>query len=122
MPEIILYSDFIFQFPNAVYLEPAPKEDPLQSICREMLQDIMNSLKQSLVKDHIIKRIKPEGALEKTEQAIASLLQDQRKAAEDVVSNMESQVNEIVIDSLKNIFKFKSTNKAINLKLETVGT
>ncbi len=125
LPEIIYYQDFIFDFPRIINLESYDEERSKlkQSICRFMLQDVLNSVDKNLdLKKHITDRLKRgslASILEKpVEDITATIFQSSQQSAEDTVSKMQAKVNEVVMKSLDEIFQFKKTSpKAIELTL-----
>ena len=123
LPEIVYYEDFIFDFPSIINLEAYPNEKYKQKICRDMLQDVLNSVDKNLtLKKHIVNRLKPETLakiLKKTlDDLTPSILKQNKKNAEQTVGKIESAINNRIIESLGTIFKFKNkSDKRIEVTL-----
>jgi predicted ATP-dependent endonuclease of OLD family len=61
IPPIIYYPDFLFEFPNRIYLEDDPSDTKEQLFYRSVLQDVLDSLQNDLtIKQHIVDRSKSD--------------------------------------------------------------
>lgn len=59
MPEILYYPDFLFDFPERIYLEKHNSESEEQEVYRSVLSDVLKSIGVDLsIDEHIVKRIK----------------------------------------------------------------
>lgn len=102
LPPIIYYPNFLFDFPNKIYLEESPTEDPEQKTYRAVFSDIIDTFNEGLnVKDHIIDRLKnpSEGSDE---------------ALESTIERMSVQITKIVFSAWGQLFN--SVGKEIKLK------
>jgi AAA15 family ATPase/GTPase len=101
-PTIIYYPNFLFDFPNRIYLEKSDKEDKEQETYRRVLSDIMDTFNEGLkIEDHIINRlkVKNEGAQE---------------ALESTIERMSKQITDVVFLAWGQMFNSKG--KEIRLK------
>ena len=102
LPPIIYYPNFLFDFPNRIYLEEAPNEDPEQKTYRAVFNDIIDTFNEGLnVKDHIIDRLKNPS--EGTDEAL-----------ESTIERMSVQITKIVFTAWGQLFN--SVGKEIKLK------
>lgn len=101
-PTIIYYPNFLFNFPNRIYLEKSDKENKEQETYRQVLSDIMDTFNEGLkIEDHIINRlkVKDEGAQE---------------ALESTIERMSKQITDVVFGAWGQMFNSKG--KEIRLK------
>ncbi len=57
LPKIVYYPNFLFNFPNAIYLEEREGEPEEARFYRNVVQDVLNSLNQDLnIKTHLVDR------------------------------------------------------------------
>lgn len=102
LPPIIYYPNFLFDFPNKIYLEESPTEDPEQKTYRAVFSDIIDTFNEGLnVKDHIIDRLKNPS--EGTDEAL-----------ESTIERMSVQITKIVFSAWGQLFN--SVGKEIKLK------
>jgi predicted ATP-dependent endonuclease of OLD family len=103
LPEIIYYPNFLFNFPDHIYLEERQKESREQKFYRKLLQDILDSLENQLtLKTHVIDRAKSEE-------------EEDKDALESVINKMSSEITHIVFD--KNTSVFNSHNQRRDIKV-----
>lgn len=101
-PTIIYYPNFLFDFPNRIYLEKSANEDKEQETYRRVLSDIMDTFNEGLkIEDHIVNRlkVKDEGAQE---------------ALESTIERMSKQITDVVFLAWGQMFNSKG--KEIRLK------
>jgi AAA15 family ATPase/GTPase len=102
VPPIIYYPNFLFDFPNRIYLEGSPNEDKEQATYRAVLGDIMDTFQDGLtVNEHIIDRLK-----NKTHGS--------EEALESTIDRMSLQITKVVFSAWGQLFD--STGKQIILK------
>lgn len=102
LPPIIYYPNFLFDFPNRIYLEESTTEDPEQKTYRAVFNDIIDTFNEGLnVKDHIIDRLKNPS--EGTDEAL-----------ESTIERMSVQITKIVFTAWGQLFN--SVGKEIKLK------
>jgi predicted ATP-dependent endonuclease of OLD family len=106
IPPIIYYPNFLFEFPDSIYLEEKLKEGPEQAFYRRLLQDILDSLGNSLdLKKHIIDRE-------------SSSLPSNQQSLNSVLSKMGAQITRTVFSPNLGIFGAdKIKNKSITVSL-----
>src|SRR5688572_27665319 len=104
LPAIIYYPNFLFDFPDQIFLEEGPGESKEQVFYRNVLQDILNSMDRRLhLKDHIVARYK-SGAAKDT------------GSIESVVNKMSGQVTRFLSKNKMNVFNKLLENKEIIIK------
>jgi predicted ATP-dependent endonuclease of OLD family len=103
---IIYYPNFLFEFPDSIYLEETPKEGPEQAFYRRLLQDVLDSLDNSLdLKKHVIDR-------ERTSSTSA------KDSLNSTLSKMGAQITRTVFSPDLGIFGAdKVRNKSIIVNL-----
>jgi predicted ATP-dependent endonuclease of OLD family len=103
LPPIIYYPNFLFDFPDRIYLTPIQNEGKEQSFYRRFLQDVLDSLKNSLqLEDHIIKRAQSDES------------QD-RDSLDSVRSKMSSQISKLVFNKKLSVFQSDMSGKSIEV-------
>jgi AAA15 family ATPase/GTPase len=101
IPPLIYYPNFLFDFPDRIYLEATPNEGKQQAFYRRVLQDVLDSTDRGLdIKTHIVDRIKS-----KNPQEI--------DACESAINKMRDKVTSLVLSEKFNIFKGNRANKEI---------
>jgi len=101
LPQIIYYPNFLFDFPDFIYLEKSPTESREQEFYRRLLQDVLDSMPHDLNLDtHIVERAKS-----KEQSAIDSL--------ESVINKMSSQITKVVFNKNLSIFRDRGNKKEI---------
>ena len=59
LPKILYYQDFLFKFPEKIYLEPFENEGVEQEEYRNVIQDILDSIKNGLtIEEDLLERMK----------------------------------------------------------------
>lgn len=101
LPQIIYYPNFLFDFPDLIYLEKSPNENREQEFYRRLLQDVLDSMPHDLnLGTHIVERSKS-----KEPSAIDSL--------ESVINKMSSQITKVVFNKDLSVFRDKGNKKEI---------
>ena len=102
IPPLIYYPNFLFDFPNRIYLEESKDEDKEQAIYRAVLDDIMDTLDEGLtIEEHIIHRLKNKS--EGSEEAL-----------ESTIERISTQITKVVFSAWGQLFDSKG--KEIKLK------
>ncbi len=102
LPPIIYYPNFLFDFPNKIYLEESRTEDPEQKTYRAVLNDIMDTFNEGLnIQDHIIKRLRNPS-------------DGTNEALESTIDRMSVQITKVVFSAWGQLFD--SNGKEIRLK------
>ena len=105
LPKIIYYPNFLFEFPDKIYLEEKDNEGDKQEFYRNLLQDILDSLENDLdLNTHIVERAKR--AAERPQE---------RAFLESVLSKMGIKITKTVFNSELSVFRGNATNKTITL-------
>jgi len=72
-PKILYYENFLFDFPQKIYLKEYEGETKEQKEYRKVLQDILDSFNSGLtIEEHILERLEKQSSADK--QALSSLL------------------------------------------------
>jgi AAA15 family ATPase/GTPase/5S rRNA maturation endonuclease (ribonuclease M5) len=102
IPPLIYYPNFLFDFPNRIYLEKSADEDKEQATYRAVLDDIMDTLNEGLtIEEHIIYRLKNKS--EGSEEAL-----------ESTIERISIQITKVVFSAWGQLFDSKG--KEIKLK------
>jgi predicted ATP-dependent endonuclease of OLD family len=103
IPPIIYYPNFLFDFPDSIYLEEFADEGREQAFYRRLLQDILDSLNNQLnLQKHIIERVK-SGA------------RQDREALNSVLNKMGTQITKLVFSENLSVFRADTRNKSITV-------
>ncbi|HEY9620920.1 MAG TPA: AAA family ATPase [Crinalium sp.] len=101
VPPIIYYPNFLFEFPDVIYLEKFEGEGREQVFYRRLLQDVLDSLNNKLsLQTHIIER------------ASSGKRQD-REALNSVLNKMSSQITRLIFSDNLSVFRTDTRNKSI---------
>ncbi|HEY9831066.1 MAG TPA: AAA family ATPase [Stenomitos sp.] len=101
LPQIIYYPNFLFDFPDLIYLEKNTKESREQEFYRRLLQDVLDSMPNDLnLTTHILERAKSK------EQSIIDSL-------ESVINKMSSQITRVVFNKNLSVFRDRGNRKEI---------
>jgi AAA15 family ATPase/GTPase len=115
LPSIIYYPNFLFNFPDKIYLSELTNENTVhkeQPFYRTIIQDILDSIGNSLsIKTHLIERFKSDKASD-------------GDALESVINKMSEQLTKTIIQTDYSIFSLKEGNREVLVsrpKLDTVN-
>lgn len=101
VPPIIYYPNFLFNFPDVIYLEEFAEEGREQVFYRRLLQDVLDSLNNKLsLKTHILERT-------------SSSKRQDREALISVLNKMSSQITRLVFSDNLSVFRTDTKNKSI---------
>jgi predicted ATP-dependent endonuclease of OLD family len=101
IPPIIYYPNFLFDFPDAIYLEESDEESREQAFYRKLLQDILNSLDNNLdLGRHIIERVR-------------SGKRQDKEPLNSVLNKMGAKITKLVFSENLSVFRTDTSNKSI---------
>ena len=101
IPPIIYYPNFLFEFPDSIYLQEFSEEGREQAFYRRLLQDILDSLNNRLnIQTHIIERVKTGS-------------RQSREALNSVLNKMGAQITKLVFSENLSVFRGDTSNKSI---------
>ncbi|QYS91087.1 AAA family ATPase [Flavobacterium covae] len=102
IPPLIYYPNFLFDFPNRIYLEKSKDEEKEQATYRAVLDDIMDTLNEGLtIEEHIIYRLKNKS-------------EGSDEALESTIERISIQITKVVFSAWGQLFDSKG--KEIKLK------
>lgn len=110
MPSILYFPNFLFEFPEKIYLDR--EENEKESFYHEVIQDILNSLDNNLdIKTHILDRMNSVDVVDK-------------RSLNSVINKMNRKLTETIFSSWNQIFGKIITDKEIILYVEKdeIGT
>lgn len=108
LPPIIYYPNFLFDFPNRIYLEESSTEDKEQKIYRAVLNDILDTFNEGLnIKDHIVNRLK-------------NPTEANKESLDATIDRMSAQITKIVFDAWGQIFASNGKEIKLNPSINTV--
>ena len=103
IPPIIYYPNFLFDFPDVIYLEKSEGEGREQEFYRKLLQDILDSLENNLnLEQHIIERIR-------------SGKRQDREALNSVLNKMGAKITKLVFSENLSVFTTDTSKKSITV-------
>lgn len=101
VPRIAYFPNFLFDFPDRIYLDPAPRDEPLHAFYRTVMQDILDATEEkTTLSEHVLTRAKSTDAFDK-------------KALESVLLKMGAHVTKTVFSSWDRIFNRPAGKKEI---------
>jgi len=107
LPKIAYFPNFLFDFPDRIYLEAAPRDEEKHAFYRKVLQDVLDALGEGLtLEGHVLARAK-------------SSEQPDKKSLESVLMKMGSHITKTVFTQWNKIFKRKAGGKEIRVNIAT---
>lgn len=108
LPTILYFPNFLFDFPEKIYLEDLPEESEKirkeQAFYKDIIQDILDSLKSSLnIQTHIVDRVKSGD-------------KNDERSLKKVLYDMEQELNKNILGEWNAIFKRGIDNKKIKVE------
>ena len=101
LPQVIYYPNFLFDFPDLIYLEKTTNESREQEFYRRLLQDVLDSMQNDLdLNTHILERAKSK------EQSVIDSI-------ESVINKMSSQITRVVFNKNISVFRDRGNRKEI---------
>ena len=109
MPSILYFPNFLFEFPERIYLE-ASSEDAKHKFYQKIVQDVLDSLgNDTNIADHLIKRIESDD--EKDKRNLNSLIGKMQKQLTEVIFKKWNQIfNKEISKTEIVLFTGKDTN------------
>lgn len=103
IPNILYFPNFLFDFPSKIYLVPGDDDSEDGSFYRDLIQDILYSLRNGTnLKEHLVERIKSDDP-----EDVPSLRRQ--------LQLMERKISEVVFGSWNAIFHRKMTGMRISI-------
>jgi energy-coupling factor transporter ATP-binding protein EcfA2 len=108
LPLIIYYPNFLFAFPDRIFLEPSDGEANEQIFYRRVIQDVLDSLENKLdVGTHIVKRARSDSKAD-------------ADALESVLNKASAQITRVVFSPDFTVFRSDSLPRSIILSTPKV--
>lgn len=105
-PKILYYPDFLFNFPDKIYIDKAVSNMKKQGQFRDIIQDILTSIDSQLtIDEHLIERLR-------------SQTEGSKEALDHTLSKMSHQVTKVVLGAWKNIMNIAGKEFLIEAKSE----
>ncbi|MDD5360562.1 MAG: AAA family ATPase [Ignavibacteria bacterium] len=106
IPSILYFPNFLFDFPDKIYLEEIGQNDKKYKFYRVVVQDILDSLNNELnIEEHIVKRIRNGDS-------------NDRKNMNSVLLKMEKCVTKAIFEAWNKIFKKSISDKSIKIECD----
>lgn len=93
LPRILYYQDFLFQFPEKIYLEKFSGEGAEQKEYRKIIQDILDSIGKLNIETHLLERMKNKDK------------GSHKESLEQLLLKMEHKLNKKILKQWDSIFK-----------------
>jgi predicted ATPase len=107
IPKILYYPDFLFDFPNKIYLDQTTSVNKKQTQFRDVIQDILTSISKELtIEDHLISRLKDKSEAD-------------MEALEHTLSKMSAKISTVVLGAWNNIMNISGKEIFVEAKSET---
>jgi 5S rRNA maturation endonuclease (ribonuclease M5) len=101
LPRIVYFPNFLFEFPDKIYLENPPSEADKHTFYRTILQDILDAIGENTnLNDHVLARLKSQEEFEK-------------RNLDSVLLKMGGHITRSVFSNWDRIFKRPSQGKEI---------
>ncbi|MCH8903560.1 MAG: AAA family ATPase [Bacteroidetes bacterium] len=109
LPKILYYPNFLFEFPERIYLEKTDGEERTQTEYRGILQDILDSIEDSLtVEKHLLERMK-----NKEDKA-------HKNALDSLLNKIAEKLNNVILKEWDEIFG-SGQKKEVEIKFDNDG-
>lgn len=106
IPTILYFPNFLFEFPDRIYLEKAPQDMEKHAFYQTILQDILDAIGDGTnLTDHILSRAKSGSKFA-------------RQSMESVLLNMGRHISSTIFNNWNRIFKRNVGNKEIIVDID----
>lgn len=106
LPRILYFPNFLFDFPDRIYLESAPTEEDKHAFYRTVLQDVLDAIGEGTnIQDHILARAKSGEPFDK-------------KSLESVLLKMSNHITSTVFSNWDKIFRRSPGRKEIVVSID----
>lgn len=108
LPKILYYQDFLFKFPEKIYLESFENEGVEQEEYRNVIRDILDSIEDGLtIEEDLLKRMR------KKEK------KSHKEALTQLLSKMSSKLNKKILKEWDAIFFEGTQKKEVNISYDS---
>lgn len=106
LPSVLYFPNFLFEFPDKIYLEAAANDDKIHKFYRTVLQDVLDAIGGGLnLTTHVLDRAKENDRFSKT-------------ALDSTLAKMGHNISSNVFKNWDKIFKRKVGNKEITVSCD----
>lgn len=106
LPDVLYFPNFLFEFPDKIYLEEAPSDAKKHEFYRAILQDVLDAIgEETNLAEHVLARAKSVNRFDK-------------KSLESVLLKMSGNISATVFRAWDQIFKRTSGNKEIVVDID----
>ncbi len=106
MPSVLFFPNFLFDFPDKIYLEDGPEKSQRSKFYRLLIQDILDALNKDInLQTHIIERTKSTDSNDK-------------RSLDGLLLEMGRNVTEVVFGAWNKIFHQEMGQKRISIKCD----
>lgn len=104
LPAILYFPNFLFDFPDRIYLEQPPSDPEVHHFYRRVLQDVLNAIGGDIDLDtHVLERAKDTSSFAK-------------QALESVLLDMGSNITGVILKAWNQVFKRPFGTKEIQVR------
>ncbi len=109
LPRILYFPNFLFEFPDRIYLENAPSDEEKHTFYRTVLQDVLDAIGGGInLKDHVLERAKSKESFDE-------------RSLESVLLKMGGHITKTVFTNWDKIFKRGAGKKEILVTIANEG-
>lgn len=106
LPRVVYFPNFLFEFPDSIYLDTAPEFEERHSFYRAVLQDVLDSVGDGIdLTTHVLERAKSGTSPDK-------------RSLESVLLRLSSHISKTVFGNWEKVFKRSAGAKEVVVDLE----
>ena len=106
LPRIVYFPNFLFEFPDKIYLENPPADEKKHTFYRTVLQDVLDAIgDKTNISEHILARAKSTEEFDK-------------KSLDSVLLKMGAHITKTIFSNWDKIFKRPAGKKEIEVRID----